>query len=44
MRMIQTAIVPFASDGLVVTVGQAVELDAREWRELGFRRIAVRLR
>jgi ribosomal protein S18 acetylase RimI-like enzyme len=40
VRLIETAIVIFCSDGLVIAVEEAFDLTIEEWRELGFKRIA----
>ena len=40
VRLIETAIAIFCSDGLVIAVEEAFDLTIEEWRELGFKRIA----
>jgi ribosomal protein S18 acetylase RimI-like enzyme len=40
VRLIETAIAIFCSDGLVIAVEKAFDLSIEEWRELGFKRIA----
>jgi ribosomal protein S18 acetylase RimI-like enzyme len=40
VRLIETAIAIFCSDGLVITVEKAFDLTIGEWRQLGFKRIA----
>ena len=40
VRLIETAITIFCSDGLVIAVEEAFDLTIEEWRELGFKRIA----
>ena len=40
VRLIDTAIAIFCSDGLVIAVEDAFDLTIEEWRELGFKRIA----
>jgi N-acetylglutamate synthase-like GNAT family acetyltransferase len=40
IRLIETAIAVFCSDGLVIAVEKAFDLTTPEWRELGFKRIA----
>jgi len=40
VRLIETAIAIFCSDGLVIAVEEAFDLLIEEWRELGFKRIA----
>jgi hypothetical protein len=40
VRLIETAIAIFCSEGLVIAVEDAFDLSIEEWRELGFKRIA----
>lgn len=40
VRLIETAIAMFCSDGLVIAVEEAFDLTIEEWRQLGFKRIA----
>jgi len=40
VRLIETAIAIFCSDGLVIAVERAFDLTIEEWRQLGFKRIA----
>jgi ribosomal protein S18 acetylase RimI-like enzyme len=40
VRLIETAIAIFCSNGLVISVEKAFDLTIEEWRELGFKRIA----
>jgi len=40
VRLIETAIAIFCSDGLVIAVEEAFDLSIEEWRELGFKRVA----
>jgi hypothetical protein len=40
VRLIETAIAIFSSDGLVIAVEEAFDLTIEEWRQLGFKRIA----
>ena len=40
VRLIETAIAIFCSDGLVIAVEAAFDLSIEEWKELGFKRIA----
>ncbi len=40
VRLIETAIAIFCSDGLVIAVEEAFDLTIEEWRQLGFKRIA----
>ena len=40
VRLIETAIAIFCSDGLVIAVEAAFDLSIEDWRELGFKRIA----
>ena len=40
VKMIETAIAMFCSEGLIVAVGDSLELSVEEWQRLGFKRIA----